>query len=198
MNLPVFGIPVFGIPDFRIPGSGISASGRLPVWGFPYLRNPCLRNPCFRNSHLRNPCFRNSHLRNFSRIQAPLNQTPLRLPPTNGGVSNGGASRSGLVLPFLSFFRPFWDFPDFFGIFPIFPGTLRGFSRFVLFLFLGVLTAPTRNSPERVCDTTWTFPDKEWETPRFGKPPGLASPKGSDNFYARKLWADVSLPATRP
>ena len=53
--------------------------------GFPYLRNPCLRNPCFRNSHLRNPCFRNSHLRNFSPIQAPLNQTPLRLPPIQGG-----------------------------------------------------------------------------------------------------------------
>ena len=49
--------------------------------GFPYLRNPCFRNPCFRNSHCRNPCFRNSHLRNFSRIQAPLNQTPLRLSP---------------------------------------------------------------------------------------------------------------------
>ena len=27
------------------------------------------------------PCFRNSHLRNFWRIQAPLNQTPLRLSP---------------------------------------------------------------------------------------------------------------------
>ena len=39
--------------------------------------------------------------------------------PLNGGVSNGGASRSGLVLPFLSFFVLF-------GTFPIFPG----FSRF--------------------------------------------------------------------
>ena len=37
----------------------------------------------FLNSHRWNPCFRNSHLRNFSRIQAPLIQTPLRLPPTN-------------------------------------------------------------------------------------------------------------------
>ena len=34
----------------------------------------------FSDSHRRNPCFRNSHLI-FSRIQAPLNQTPLRLPP---------------------------------------------------------------------------------------------------------------------
>ena len=39
--------------------------------------------------------------------------------PLNGGVSNGGVSRSGLVLPFLSFFVLF-------GTFPIFPG----FSRF--------------------------------------------------------------------
>ena len=59
--------------------------------------------------------------------------------PLNGGVSNGGVSRSGLVLPFV--LCPFWDFSDFFGIFPICPGTLRGFSRFVLFLFLGLLTA---------------------------------------------------------
>ena len=39
--------------------------------------------------------------------------------PLNGGVSNGGVSRSGLVLPFLSFF-------GLFGTFPIF----LGFSRF--------------------------------------------------------------------
>ena len=39
--------------------------------------------------------------------------------PLNGGVSNGGVSRSGLVLPFLSCFCPFWDFPEFSGIFPI-------------------------------------------------------------------------------
>ena len=51
---PTFGIPVFGVPDFGILGFG--------------------------NLWLRNPWFRNSHLRNFSRIQAPLNQTPLRLP----------------------------------------------------------------------------------------------------------------------
>ena len=79
-GIPAFGIPVFGIPDFGIPGFESLSRGESQC-GFPYLRNPCLRNPCFRNSHLRNPCFRNSHLRSFSRIQAPLNQTPLRLPP---------------------------------------------------------------------------------------------------------------------
>ena len=48
---------------------------------------------------------------------------------------------------------------------------VRGFSRFVLFLFLDLLRAPARNSPERVRDTIWIFPEKS------GKPPGLASPK---------------------
>ena len=64
-----------------------------------------------------------------------------------------------------------WDFPDFSGIFPICSGMVRGFSRFVLFLlFLSLLRAPTRNSPERVRDTIWTFPEKS------GKPPGLETP----------------------
>ena len=67
----------------------------------------------------------------------------------------GGVSRSGLVLPFLSFFVLFGTFLIFSG----FSRFVRGFSRFVLFLFLGLLTAPTRNSPERVCDTIWTFPE---------------------------------------
>ena len=96
--------------------------------------------------------------------------------PPNGGVSNGGVSRSGLVLPFLSFFvlfSPFWDLPDFSGIFPICSGMVRGFSRFVPFLFLGLLRAPTRNSPERVRDTIWTFPEKS------GKHPGLETPRFS-------------------
>ena len=88
-----------------------------------------------------------------------------------------GASRSGLVLPFC----PFWDFPNFSGIFPICSGTLRGFSRFVPFLFLGLLRAPTRNSPERVRDTIWTFPEKSGKPPGW-KPPCLASLK----FYIQK------------
>ena len=100
--------------------------------------------------------------------------------PLNGGVSNGGVSRSGLVLPFLSFFcpffGPFWDFPDFSGIFPICSGTVRGISRFVPFLFLGLLRAPTRNSPERVRDTIWTFPEKSGQ-PLGLETPGLASLK---------------------
>ena len=84
MNLPIFGIPAFGIPYFGIPGFGNICLGESPSVGFRYLRNPCFRNPCFRNPWLRNFWFRNPHLRNFSRIQAPLNQTPLRLPASLG------------------------------------------------------------------------------------------------------------------
>ena len=98
-----------------------------------------------------------------------MNQGPL-----NGGVSNGGVSRSGLFCP--SFVVLFGDFPDFSGIFPICSGLVRGFSRFVLFLFLGLLRAPTRNSPERVRDIIWTFPEKSGKHPGW-KPPGLASLK---------------------
>ena len=104
----------------------------------------------------------------------PSNQGPL-----NGGVSNGGVSKRGgfPIWTFPSFFvlfGPFWDFPDFFGIFPICSGMVRGFSsRFVPFLFLGLLRAPMRNSPKRVRDTIWTFPEKS------GKPPGLQTPRCS-------------------
>ena len=111
-------------------------------------------------------------------FRAKRNQGPL-----NGGVSNGGVSRSGLVLPFLqnfvlfcpflSFFVvfcPFWDFPDFSRIFPNCSGMVRGFSRFVLFLFLGLLRAPTRNSPEGAATQSGPFPKKVGN-------PGLASLK---------------------
>ena len=52
-----------------------------------------------------------------------------------------------------------------------------GFSRLVLFLFLGLLRAPTRNSPERVRDTFWTFPQKSGKHRVWNPPPGLASLK---------------------
>ena len=44
---------------------------------------------------------------------------------------------------------------------------VRGFSRFVLFLFLGPLRAAMRNSPERVRDTIWTLPEKSGNRSRF-------------------------------
>ena len=81
----------------------------------------------------------------------------------------------------------FWTIPTF-GTFLIFPaffpicsGMVRGFSRFVPFLVLGLLRAPTRNSPERVRDTIWTFPETS------GKPPGLETSRLS--FSQRKILA---------
>ena len=88
-----------------------------------------------------------------------------------------------LDLSFL--FCPFWDFPDFSGIFPICSGMVRVFSRFVLFLFLSLLRAPTRNSPERVRDTIWTFPEKS------GKHPGLETPRFSFSQDYKKYFREL-------
>ena len=113
----------------------------------------------------------------FARI-APIRVANRRTKTNLKGRKTEGFQTGGLPDLDLSFlFCPFWDFPDFSGIFPICSGMVRGFSRFVLFLFLGLLRAPTRNSPERVSDTIWAFPEKKWETPGFGNPPGLASLK---------------------
>ena len=98
---------------------------------------------------------------------APVCCCVFNMPPM---AKRGCFKRGGFPIwtcpSFFVLFCPFWDFPDFFGIFPICPGTLRGFSRFVLFLFLGLLTAPTRNSPERVRDTIWTLQKKPRRKPR--------------------------------
>ena len=88
-------------------------------------------------------------------------------------AKRGGFKRGFPIWTCPSFFCPFWDKKRFSGIFPICSGMVRGFSRFVLFLFLGLLRAPTRNSPERVRDTIWTFPEKS------GKHPGLETPRFS-------------------
>ena len=55
--------------------------------------------------------------------------------PPNGGFQTGGFPDLDLSFLFC-LFCPFWDFPDFSGIFPICSGMVRGFSRFVPFLFL--------------------------------------------------------------
>ena len=101
-----------------------------------------------------------------------------RVTPSQRGsraAKRGGFKRGGFPIwtcpSFFVLFCPFWDFPNFSGIFPICSGMVRGFSRFVLFLFVGLLTAP--NSPERVRDTIWTFLEKS------GKPPGLETPRFS-------------------
>ena len=95
-----------------------------------------------------------------------------------GGFQTGGFPDLDLSFlfcpfcPFLSFLglsRFFRDFPDLLGDGP---GTFpirRPFS-----LSRPILRAPTRNSPERVRDTIWTFPEKVGNPPVW-KPPGLAS-----------------------
>ena len=87
--------------------------------------------------------------------------------PLNGGVSNGGASRSGLVLPFLSFFvlsRFFWDFPDLVGDGPgIFPIGSVPLSRPIK----STNEEQSRKGPRHNLDRS----RKKWETPRFGNTP---------------------------
>ena len=105
---------------------------------------------------------------------------PTKKKKNGGGFQTVGFPNLDLSSLFV-LFCPFWDFPDFSGIFPICSGMVRGFSRFVLFLFLGLLRAPTRNSPERVCDTIWTFPEKS------GKHPGLETPRFSFSQFKAQL-----------
>ena len=90
--------------------------------------------------------------------------------PLNGGVSNGGVPRSGLVLPFLSFFVLF-------GTFPI----LLGFSRFargrsgdfpdcpfpLSWPIKSTYEEQSRKGPRHNLDLS----RKKWETPGFGNPP---------------------------
>ena len=113
----------------------------------------------------------------------------------NGGLQTGGVRTGGFPDLDLSF--PFYPFLSFLGLsrfFRDFPDLLvygPGISRFVPFLFLGLLRTPTRNSPERVRDRIWTFPGKvrkKWETPWFGTP-GLPSPKNCCELMAILLAA---------
>ena len=97
-----------------------------------------------------------------------------------GGFKRGGASRSGIVLPFLSFFvlflsllglsRIFRDFPDLLGdgsgIFPI-----RHFS--LSRRIQSIYEEQSRKGPRHNLDLS----RKKWETPRFRNPPGLALEK---------------------
>ena len=105
-------------------------------------------------------------MRSFSAKFAPKQPEIISRAAKRGCFKRGGFP----IWTCPSFFVLFCPFGTFPGIFPICPGTLRGFSRLVLFLFLGLLSAPTRNSPESVRDTIWTFPEKS------GKHPGLETP----------------------
>ena len=123
--------------------------------------------------------------KNLTNFSALLLQG-FRTPQNSRAAKRGGFQTGGFPDLDLSFlFCPFWDFPDFSGIFPICSGMVLGFSRFIPFLFLGLLRAPTRNSRERVRDTIWTFPEKS------GKPPGLETPQLS---FSQKIHAHDSRP----
>ena len=88
------------------------------------------------------------------------------------GPLNGGVSQSGFVLfcPFLSelsFFVLFVTFLIFFSGFFRFVRDSSEISRFVLFLFLGLLTAPTREQSRKGLRHNLDLSRKKWETPRF-------------------------------
>ena len=94
-------------------------------------------------------------------------------------AKRGGSKRGGFPIwtcpSFFVLFCPSWDFPDFSGILPICSGMVRGFSRFVLFLFLALLRAPTRNSPFPKGSATQSGPFPK----EVGNPPVLETPRFS-------------------
>ena len=86
--------------------------------------------------------------------------------PLSQGPPNGGGFQTGGV-PFLSFLGTSRFFSR---IFPICSGMVRGFPRFVPFLFLGLFKSTyeeqSRKGPRHNLDLC----RKKWETPRFGNP----------------------------
>ena len=139
-------LPFLGHGEVRVyRGTGVSHGVRRTTWDRS-LKNWELQIPCFEDFSGEGTLWDSS-----LPVSLTLWDTPALLRPHFPSPN----------------FCSFWDFPDFSGTFPICSGIVRGFSRFVPFLFLGLLRAPTRNSPERVCNAIWTFPEKS------GKPPGL-------------------------
>ena len=97
---------------------------------------------------------------------APLCQGPLNVWFQTGGFPD-------LDLSFL--FCPFWEFPDFSGIFMICPS-----------LLYQPMNSTYENSPERVRDTIRTSPEK------VGNPPGLETPRLSFSQLLRAMGFLVS------
>ena len=93
-------------------------------------------------------------------------------------AKRGGFKRGGFPIwtcpSFFVLFCPFWDFPDFSGIFPICSGMVWGLSRFVLFLFLAYYEHLRGTVPEGSATQSGPFPKKVGNT-RVWKHPGLAS-----------------------
>ena len=90
--------------------------------------------------------------------------------PLNGGVSNGGVSRSGLVLPFLSFFVLFGTFPIFLGFSRLLgdgPGIFPICSFPLSRPIKSTYEEQSRKGPRHNLDLS----RKKWETPGFGNTP---------------------------
>ena len=81
----------------------------------------------------------------------------------------GGFKREGFPMDLSFLFCPFAIF--------------QGFSRLSRDSLGIILAAPTRNSPERVRDAIWTFPEKS------GKPAGLENPRFTFSKTAHNLEA---------
>ena len=77
-----------------------------------------------------------------------------------GGFKRKGFPELDLFVPICPFF-PFWTFPIFVsGFFPICPSPLSQ-----------PIQAPTRDTPESVCDTIGTFPEKRGKSRILEPPP---------------------------
>ena len=107
----------------------------------------------------------------------PLQEGPLEVTFESlfqGPLNGGGFKRGGFPIwtspSLFVLFCPFWDFPDFFGIFPICAGTLRGFSRFVQFPLCRPINSAyeeqSRKGPRHNLDLSR----------KNGKPAGLETP----------------------
>ena len=106
--------------------------------------------------------------------------------PLNGGLSNRVVSRSGTCPSFFVLFCPFWDFPGFLGIFPIYPG---------IFLICPFpLSRPINSAYEEQSRKglrhNLDLSQKKWETPRFSFSqkmfnPGLEAFNPGLNFQSR-------------
>ena len=120
-------------------------------------------------------------------------------PLSSRAAKRGGFKRGGFPIwtcpSFFVLFCPFWDFPDFSGIFPICSGTVRGFSRSVLFLFLGLLKSTyeeqSRKGPRHNLEPS----RKKWENCKKGKghqnrAPSLLEPR----VLSRPFRASIRAP----
>ena len=99
--------------------------------------------------------------------------------PLNGGFQTGGFPDLGLSF----LFCPFWDFPDFSGIFLICPGILRDFPD---------LSASSFSGPIKFTKSAWE--EQSRKGPRHNpdlsrkkwKPPGLETPRNPVSFSPPK------------